>query len=254
MRLLGCSEHLYPVNHVPAVRVDRAGDTGLGVARVHQVRAMPRAGEPDVDNLPGGRLAAGHVLCDGSPGISCSSDPFRRHAFVSALMALSWGSAIFVAAFSGVVIFVGISYWVNAHNGELGGTTEFTTLIAFLLGAMILFGYIEISLAATVVVLTLLSLKFRIREIMGKVTREELYAVIQFIVVLLMIFPFLPDHTIGPYQVFNPRELGNVIVIISGIGLGGYILSRDWYGKRHPGKWYSRRYGVQHHGVVDLLS
>lgn len=146
--------------------------------------------------------------------------------FVSALMALSWGSAIFVAAFSGVVIFVGISYWVNAHNGELGGTTEFTTLIAFLLGAMILVGYIEISLAATVVVLTLLSLKFRIREIMGKVTREELYAVIQFIVVLLMIFPFLPDHTIGPYQVFNPRELGNVIVIISGIGLGGYILSR----------------------------
>jgi uncharacterized membrane protein (DUF4010 family) len=41
-----------------------------------------------------------------------------------------------------------------------------------------------------------------------------------------MIFPFLPDETYGPYEVFNPREIGWVILLTSGIGLVGYILMR----------------------------
>lgn len=146
--------------------------------------------------------------------------------FLCALMGLVWGPWIFVAGFLGVVFFVGISYWVSSHQGEMGGTTEFTTLIAYLIGGSLLLGYIEISLAMTVIVLTLLSLKMPLRNLLGQANREEVYAVIQFIVVLLLIFPFLPDRTVGPYDVFNPRELGWVIVIISGIGLGGYLLTR----------------------------
>lgn len=146
--------------------------------------------------------------------------------FLCALMALIWGPWIFVAGFLGVVTFVGISYWVSSNKGEMGGTTEFTTLIAYLIGGSLLLGYIEISLAITVIVLTLLSLKLPLRNLIGQANREEVYAVIQFIVVLLLIFPFLPDRTVGPYDVFNPRELGWVVVIISGIGLAGYLLTR----------------------------
>jgi uncharacterized membrane protein (DUF4010 family) len=146
--------------------------------------------------------------------------------FFSALLSLTWGVWLFVAGFFGVVVLTGLSYQVSSKQGKTGITTEFTALLAYLIGGTLLLGYIEIALVMAVFILVMLSLKLQIREVMGQVTREELYAVIQFIVVLLLIFPFPPNRTIGPYNVFNPRELGWVIVIISGIGLGGYLLSR----------------------------
>lgn len=146
--------------------------------------------------------------------------------FLSALLSLSWGMWVFIAGFSGVIVLTGLSYQVSSRQGKTGVTTEFSALLSYLIGGTLLLGYIEIALVMAVFILVMLSLKLQIREVMGQVTREEIYAVIQFIVVLLLIFPFLPDRTIGPYNVFNPRELGWVIVIISGIGLGGYLLSR----------------------------
>jgi uncharacterized membrane protein (DUF4010 family) len=146
--------------------------------------------------------------------------------FISTLLSITLGPWVFVVGLIGVILFVGISYWVSANQGELGGTTEMTTLIAYLIGGMLFLGYIEYSLVTTVIVLSLLSLKIKFRTFVGKMNSKELYALIQFIVVLLLVFPFLPDKTIGPYDVFNPQELGWIVIIFSGIGLSGYLLSK----------------------------
>jgi uncharacterized membrane protein (DUF4010 family) len=91
---------------------------------------------------------------------------------------------------------------------------------------MTLIGLIEISLMITVVVVLVLSSKFRIQTLVGKITAEELYDFIRFVVIALLIFPFLPDETYGPYQVLNPREIGWVIILTSGLGLLGYALTK----------------------------
>lgn len=129
-------------------------------------------------------------------------------------------------------IIVAMYYWVSANRGRVGGTTEFATLIAFTLGCTTFLGFVEASLALTVVVMVILSLKLKLQNIIGQITSTEMYAFIKFVVLVLLIFPFLPDQTIDPFNVFNPRELGWIIILISGIGLVGYLLMKFFGGDK----------------------
>jgi uncharacterized membrane protein (DUF4010 family) len=42
----------------------------------------------------------------------------------------------------------------------------------------------------------------------------------------MLIFPFLPDENYGPSGTLNPREIGLVVLMISGLGFVGYTLMR----------------------------
>lgn len=133
---------------------------------------------------------------------------------------------VYVAIFFGVSLLTGLTYWYTAREGDRGATTEFSSLIAFVLGSMTLIGWIEVSLMLTVLVVLVLSAKFRIKAIVGTITAEELYDFLRFVVMALLIFPFLPDQSYGPYDVLNPREIGWVIILTSGLGLAGYGLTK----------------------------
>jgi uncharacterized membrane protein (DUF4010 family) len=87
-------------------------------------------------------------------------------------------------------------------------------------------GHMEISLMITVAMVVLLSSKFKLQQVIGQITHEEMYDFIRFVVLVLLIFPFLPDATYGPFNVINPREIGWVVILTSGVGLVGYILTR----------------------------
>lgn len=121
---------------------------------------------------------------------------------------------------------VAVYYWVSSQRGRIGGTTEFATLIAFILGVTTFLGFLEESLAITVVVLVILSLKLQLRDLIGQISQVEMFALIKFVVLVLLIFPFLPDRTVDPFDIFNPRELGWIIILISGIGFAGYLLMK----------------------------
>lgn len=146
--------------------------------------------------------------------------------FIAGLFYFLFSPWVYVAVFLGVSILIAVSYWFTATQGDRGSTTEFTSLIAFVLGSMTLIGLIEISLMITVLVVVVLSSKFRIKTIVGTITAEEMYDFIRFVVIALLIFPFLPDETYGPYDVLNPKEIGWVIILTSGLGLVGYILTK----------------------------
>jgi uncharacterized membrane protein (DUF4010 family) len=146
--------------------------------------------------------------------------------FLAALLSFIFNPWIFIAALLSVVCMVVISYWVTAEKGEIGGTTEFAIILTFLLGGLTLLGFINASLALTVVAVVLLSLKMKMKTIVGQLTQKELYAFVRFVVIALLILPFLPNQYYGPYEVINPREVGWIIVLVSGIGFLGYILMK----------------------------
>ena len=133
---------------------------------------------------------------------------------------------VYVGVFLVVAVLTGISYGITASRGDIGATTEFSAIITFLLGTLLFLGYIEISLVLTVLVLVLLSAKVQLHSIIGKITSDELVAFIRFVVLALLIVPFLPDATYGPFAVLNPREIGWVILLISGLELVGYVLMK----------------------------
>jgi len=146
--------------------------------------------------------------------------------FLTALLGVTFTYWIFIAGFLSVVCIVGISYWVSSNEGNIGGTTEFATIFTFLLGGLILLGKINEGLALTVVTVVLLSLKIKLKTIIGQLTQKELYAFVRFVVIALLILPFLPNNYFGIFNVINPREVGWVIVLTSGIGFVGYVLMK----------------------------
>ncbi len=146
--------------------------------------------------------------------------------FTFALLNILIHPWLFTIGLISVVVMVALSYWISASKGEIGSTSEFATIFTYLLGGLTLLGYIEVSLSLTVILVVLLSLKIKFQNIVGQINQEELYAFISFVVISLLILPFLPDQNFGPYDVINPREVGWIIVLTSGIGFIGYILMK----------------------------
>ena len=146
--------------------------------------------------------------------------------FVGAALHFLLSPWVFVAILLAIMTLIGISYWITAVRGDIGGTSELAAMLAVLLGAMTLLGYMEESLMVTVILLVMLSSKIRLMNVIGQITQEEMYALVRFVVVALLIFPFLPNENYGPYDAINPREVGWVIILTSGVGFLGYVLMR----------------------------
>lgn len=146
--------------------------------------------------------------------------------FMGGMTSFLFSPWIYFGVLLAIIVIVGISYWITASLGDIGATTESSVLIAFLLGSLTFLGFIEISLMITVVVVLLLSAKIRLKTVIGKITGEELYDFIRFTVIVLLVFPFLPNATYGPYNVINPHEIGLVIILTSGLGFFGYVLMK----------------------------
>lgn len=144
--------------------------------------------------------------------------------FIAGLFYFLLSPWIYVTLFIGLVVLTSVSYWQTALQGDRGMTTELSSILTFLLGSMALYGLIEISLMLTVILVVILSSKFQLKAIVGKITADELYAFIRFVVLALLIFPFLPDQAFGPYEVLNPREIGWVVLLTSGLSFSGYLL------------------------------
>lgn len=163
--------------------------------------------------------------------------------FLAALIYYLFSPWVYLALFIGVSLLIASTYWVSASKGDRGATTEFSSLLAFVLGSLTFVGFVEVSLMITVLIVLVLSSKFRIRSIVGMITAEELYDFIRFVVIALLIFPFLPNKTYGPFDVLNPKEIGWVVILTSGLGFLGYILT----------KFLGARKGILLGGIVGGL-
>lgn len=146
--------------------------------------------------------------------------------FMAGMAYFVFNPAVYLGILFCVAVLIGISYYMTAKQGDIGSTTEFSVIISFLLGSLTFLGFLEISLMVMVVVVILLSAKVKLRSVVGEITTEELYDFIRFVVIALLLFPFVPDQSYGPYNVINPHEVGWVILLTSGLGLVGYVLMK----------------------------
>src|SRR5207248_3882702 len=89
-------------------------------------------------------------------------------------------------------------------------------------GALVLAGAIGIG---TVV---LLASKERLESFSEALTREELSATLTLAVLAAVILPVLPDTQLGPWGVWNPRNLWLVVVLVCGLSFVAFIGMRVW--------------------------
>lgn len=142
---------------------------------------------------------------------------------VLAVLTSPW---VLIGSFVPVGLLVAMAYWRESQDGQLGGTTVVTVLVAFGLGALAGYGLWVAALAGAVLTTGILSLRDELRGFAGAVSRADLFAVVQFAVVTAVILPLVPDQQFGPWGVWNPRSIWLLVVLISGLSFIGYIASK----------------------------
>ena len=146
---------------------------------------------------------------------------------LSALLASFAGTWLLGISFAGLIAFVIVSYHrVSSATGNAGGTTEFTAILTFLLGALVFYNLILVALITTVVVLLLLTYKPTLHLFVKNLSQEELLAIIQFIIISALVIPFLPNNNFGPYAIWNLKDIWKMVILVSGTSLIGYLIAK----------------------------
>lgn len=132
---------------------------------------------------------------------------------------------LLIVGLGSFILFLGVGQVVKARmETPLGVTTSLALIVTFVLGIMVSGEMYRDSVATAVIVVTLLSLKTTFRSIIQNITSVELFAFIKFVIIALLILPFLPDRTYGTNNLLNPFEIGSVVVIVSFLNFIGYFL------------------------------
>jgi uncharacterized membrane protein (DUF4010 family) len=113
------------------------------------------------------------------------------------------------------------------ENKEVSGTTtQIACLLVYLSSAGLMVGYLTEAVVSSGCLVALLHWKRRLHGFVRRIGREELHAVVQMVLIGLVILPVLPNRAFGPYAVINPFQIWLMVVLIVGISLAAYVLSR----------------------------
>jgi uncharacterized membrane protein (DUF4010 family) len=151
--------------------------------------------------------------------------------FISAYVADRIFPWAFLIALAGIMALVIAAYVQMARRGHSGGTSEVSNILVFLLGGLVYAEHVLLALVVAVIMVLLLSFKVSLHRFIGRLKLGELRAIIQFVVISALVLPFLPDEYFGPYGVWNLREIWFMVILVSGVSLVGYLLTKVMGGK-----------------------
>ncbi|MFA6947126.1 MAG: MgtC/SapB family protein [Pedobacter sp.] len=147
--------------------------------------------------------------------------------FISAILSSLIGAWIFGATLVCVFAFVIISYMqLSKLPSNKGATSEFALLITFMLGGLVFLEMVLFALIIMVMMLLLLAFKPTLHLFVEKLKRRELLAIILFVVISALVIPFLPDDNFGPYDLWNLKEIWQMVVLVAGTSLVGYMIAK----------------------------
>lgn len=153
--------------------------------------------------------------------------------------------------FGGVLLLVLAAYILNVqYQHAFGITSEIAIMISVLIGFASTASLVSLPVLAAIVVLLafILSQKRGIAKLVSRLAHQELEDVIKFLIVVIVVLPFLPNQDIHlrdisgisaffaalgidvsrfmDLVVINPLRAWHYVVLISGFSIGGYFLSR----------------------------
>lgn len=138
-----------------------------------------------------------------------------------------WVVAAGLVALGAVVLAAKTPAKPESENKEgAGTTTQIACLLVFVATAGLAVGFVTEAVVVCGTLAALLHWKSKLHRFVHRIGREELHAVVQMTLIALVILPVLPNQTFGPYAVINPFEIWLMVVLIVGISLAAYVISR----------------------------
>ncbi len=114
----------------------------------------------------------------------------------------------------------------NDRAADSGTTTVIALLLCYGLGAMIWYGHRQLAVAIAIVSTLLLHFKTELHGISERLKSQDIASILQFAALTFIVLPLLPNRGYGPYQAINPYHMWLMVVLVSGVGLAGYLALR----------------------------
>lgn len=151
---------------------------------------------------------------------------FTLISTVGAVMTIL-GDTVLIALGGLLVVVQGSVFAVRGLLGEddtLLLTTSVSMILAYGIGVLIGRGLFFEGVVVGVLTTFLLVLRRELHGFARNLSKEEMRSSIEFVVLAFVIFPLLPNQTIGPWNAINPRTLWLLVVAVSAIGFANYLI------------------------------
>ena len=145
---------------------------------------------------------------------------------VPALLVGELGPLLAAVSLVAVAAIAVVSYMRASANGDMGATTEVAAIATFLLGALAGAGQLVVAGACGVAVAVLLVAKPKLEAFSRALSPEELTAALELAVITVIVLPLLPNRGFGPWEVWNPREIWMVVVLVTALSFVGFVAMR----------------------------
>ena len=160
---------------------------------------------------------------------------FPLYGLTGAIGMLLGTWALVVIGFA-IAALIAVAYYrdtATRRDDALGMSTEVAAVVTFALGALCTARdlmdttdrLLTVAAGATAT-LALLSVKRPLHALMRRVSEEEVYATTKLLALAVIVLPLLPNEAMGPWEAINPRSVGLLVALISGISFAGYVAIR----------------------------
>jgi uncharacterized membrane protein (DUF4010 family) len=137
-----------------------------------------------------------------------------------------YSAAIFPVALVLIGGHLTMLHWRDGRDGHPGSTTFVAALLTCLVGALVNWGHQQMAVVVAALTMVTLGSKQLLHTWTRHFTAEDIRSMLQFAATTGVILPLVPNEALGPYGAFNPYATWLMVVLISGLGFGGYILMR----------------------------
>ncbi|WP_049922356.1 MgtC/SapB family protein [Halopiger djelfimassiliensis] len=110
-------------------------------------------------------------------------------------------------------------------------TTSVSMLVTYSIGALVANGFFIESVTVAVLSSLLLVLKRELHEFAWGLSREEMRSAVEFVILAFVIYPLLPNETLGPWGAVQPRLIWSLVIAVSAIGFINYVLVKKYQGR-----------------------
>jgi uncharacterized membrane protein (DUF4010 family) len=114
----------------------------------------------------------------------------------------------------------------SLKDDDVSVTGTIAGLMVYAIGVYAMWGDLRIAAAVGVTLVGLLAFKDALHDWLDKVTWKELRSALLILAASAIALPLLPDRTIDPWDVINPRELWLLTILVAGASFAGYIAVR----------------------------
>lgn len=150
---------------------------------------------------------------------------FTITALIGAVCGLLQTPGITMVTFAALAAMFSIGYWHNSQT-KMGLTTEFAAVLVFWLGYL-MHQYELPAISAGIVLTIVLALKRELhRFVLESISEREFYDTLKFLVVVIVVYPVLPDRAMGPWGFFNPTKIWALVMLVSVLSYCGYLAMR----------------------------